>query len=124
MWRVSRTSGSECPRRWRCCHCWSSWSRCWPTCGPYASTPARTVAVDEPGDGTFREGADVSRDPAVTELLPRGLRRGLVAGLLGLVLVPVLYIGFASVNSDLAVASGAFLPTSLNLGNYLRVWST
>jgi len=48
----------------------------------------------------------------------------LVAVLLVLVLAPVLYIVFASVNSDLAVASGAFLPTSLNLGNYARVWST
>jgi trehalose/maltose transport system permease protein len=60
----------------------------------------------------------------VAQLLPRPLRAVLVAGLLILVLLPVLYVLFASVNSDLSVASGAFLPTELNLGNYLRIWST
>lgn len=64
------------------------------------------------------------RQPSVAQLLPRPLRAVLVAGLLILVLLPVLYVLFASVNSDLSVASGAFLPTELNLGNYLRIWST
>jgi trehalose/maltose transport system permease protein len=64
------------------------------------------------------------RDPVVAQLLPRPLRAVLVAALLVLVLAPVLYILFASVNSDLAVAQGAFLPTELNLDNYRLIWST
>jgi trehalose/maltose transport system permease protein len=40
------------------------------------------------------------------------------------VLVPVLYMVFASVSSDLSVAAGAFWPTELDLGNYTRIWTT
>jgi multiple sugar transport system permease protein len=47
-----------------------------------------------------------------------------VVALLAFVLAPVLYMLFASVNSDLSVAEGAFLPTTLDFGNYLRIWST
>jgi multiple sugar transport system permease protein len=57
-------------------------------------------------------------------LLPRPLRAAVLAVLLVIVLGPVLYMVFASVNSDLSVAGGAFWPDSLDLGNYRRIWST
>jgi trehalose/maltose transport system permease protein len=65
-----------------------------------------------------------SRAEDVARLLPAPLRTAVLAVLLLIVLVPVLYMLFASVNSDLAVAAGAFWPTSLDLGNYLRIWNT
>ncbi|MEV4758416.1 carbohydrate ABC transporter permease [Micromonospora sp. NPDC049559] len=61
---------------------------------------------------------------AVTRLLPRPLQALIVAVLLVFVLLPVLYMFFASISSDLAVARGAFLPSRLDLGNYVRIWST
>jgi multiple sugar transport system permease protein len=64
------------------------------------------------------------REPAVARLLPKPLQALVVALLLMLVGLPVLYVLFASVNSDLAVADGAFLPTEVNLDNYARIWST
>src|SRR5262245_41626336 len=64
------------------------------------------------------------RSEEVTRLLPRPLRVIVIAVLLLVVLVPVLYMGFSSVSSDLSVAGGALLPTDLRLDNYLRVWST
>ena len=60
----------------------------------------------------------------VTRLLPRPLLVAIIVVLLIVVLGPVLYMLFASVNSDVSVASGAFLPTELHLDNYLKVWST
>jgi trehalose/maltose transport system permease protein len=65
-----------------------------------------------------------SRAEDVARLLPAPLRTAVLGVLLLIVLAPVLYMLFASVNSDLAVAAGAFWPTSLDPGNYLRIWST
>jgi multiple sugar transport system permease protein len=62
--------------------------------------------------------------PAVTRLLPRPLQVAVVVLLLAVVLAPVSYIFFASVNSDLSVAAGAYLPQHFDLGNYARIWST
>jgi trehalose/maltose transport system permease protein len=62
--------------------------------------------------------------PAVTRLLPRALQVTVVVLLLAVVLGPVSYIFFASVNSDLSVAAGAYLPHHFDLGNYARIWST
>ncbi|AVT35940.1 carbohydrate ABC transporter permease [Plantactinospora sp. BB1] len=61
---------------------------------------------------------------AVHRLLPAPLRVLVLAVLLVVVLAPVLYMVFASVSSDLSVAEGSFLPSSPDLGNYLRIWST
>jgi multiple sugar transport system permease protein len=61
---------------------------------------------------------------AVTRLLPRALQVAVVVLLLAVVLGPVSYIFFASVNSDLSVAAGAYLPHHLDFGNYARIWST
>jgi ABC-type glycerol-3-phosphate transport system permease component len=66
----------------------------------------------------------VKREEAVTQLLPRPLRATVIAVLLALVLVPLCYMLFASVNSDLAVAAGAFWPETVDLTNYLKIWST
>lgn len=60
----------------------------------------------------------------VTRLLPRPLLVGVLAALLVSVLVPVVYILLASVNSDLGVARGEFWPSAPTLANYVRIWST
>jgi multiple sugar transport system permease protein len=65
-----------------------------------------------------------TRSTAVTRLLPRPVQVVVIVVLLVVILGPVSYVFFASVNSDLAVAAGAYLPHSLNLGNYARIWST
>ncbi|MEW1808157.1 carbohydrate ABC transporter permease [Pseudarthrobacter sp. NPDC080039] len=41
-----------------------------------------------------------------------------------MVAVPLLYIVFASMNSDVEVARGAFFPTDFTLGNYAKIWNT
>ena len=65
-----------------------------------------------------------TRSASVTRLLPRPLQLTVVVLLLVVVLGPVSYVFFASVNSDLSVAAGDFLPHRLDFGNYARIWST
>jgi trehalose/maltose transport system permease protein len=65
-----------------------------------------------------------SRSRAVHRLLPRPLQAAVIAGLLLSVLGPVSYIVFSSVSADLSVAAGKYLPTSLELANYRRIWTT
>ena len=60
----------------------------------------------------------------MSRLLPRPLLIVVITVLLVAVPGPVLYMLFASVSSDVSVASGAFLPTELHLDNYLKVWTT
>jgi multiple sugar transport system permease protein len=60
----------------------------------------------------------------VRRLLPRGLQAAVIAALLVFTLTPVLYMLFASVNDDLAVARGDFWPSDFNPGNYRRIFST
>jgi multiple sugar transport system permease protein len=64
------------------------------------------------------------RADEVTRLLPRPLLVAVIVVLLTVVLVPVLYIVCASVNSDIKVASGEFFPSELTLDNYAKIWST
>ncbi|MBM2614331.1 carbohydrate ABC transporter permease [Actinoplanes sp. LDG1-06] len=59
-----------------------------------------------------------------TRLLPRWMLATLTAVLVALVLVPVLYILLASLNSDVGVASGEFWPSSWSLDSYTRIWTT
>ncbi|GIH01975.1 ABC transporter permease [Rhizocola hellebori] len=66
----------------------------------------------------------MKRDSSVHQLLPRPLRLAVIAVLLASVLIPLCYMFFASVNSDLSVAAGEFWPQQLDFGNYLRIWST
>ena len=57
-------------------------------------------------------------------LLPTPLLVTVTVILLGMVLVPTLYIVLASLNSDVGVASGEFWPSSFSLDSYTRIWTT
>ncbi|WP_305783866.1 carbohydrate ABC transporter permease [Symbioplanes lichenis] len=57
-------------------------------------------------------------------LLPRPLLVTVTVILCAMVLVPVLYILLASLNSDLGVASGEFWPGSFSVESYGRIWTT
>lgn len=72
---------------------------------------------------TRRPGVE-RRSADVTRLLPRPLLVVILVVLMVFVLVPVVYIVFASVNSDIAVANGAFFPTEFTLENYSKIWTT
>ncbi|MFG1886074.1 carbohydrate ABC transporter permease [Micromonospora sp. NPDC049102] len=61
---------------------------------------------------------------SVHRLLPRPLQIGLTVVLLTIVGAPVGYVFLASVNTDLAVAAGELWPERINVGNYVRIWST
>jgi trehalose/maltose transport system permease protein len=60
----------------------------------------------------------------VNRLLPRPLQVTVLILLVAFVGGPVLYMLFASVNSDLGVAAGEFLPSKFEPANYVRIWST
>lgn len=57
-------------------------------------------------------------------LLPTPLLVTVTVILLGMVLVPTLYIVLASLNSDVGVASGEFWPSSFSLDSYTQIWTT
>ncbi|RLP80905.1 carbohydrate ABC transporter permease [Mycetocola lacteus] len=82
------------------------------TIAPVRVTPHRASA---------KEGA---RQAQIHRLLPKPLLIVILAALLVFSMVPVLYIFFASINSDLAVARGAFWPTELTFENYSKIWTT
>jgi multiple sugar transport system permease protein len=65
-----------------------------------------------------RRGADVTR------LLPRWLVVTVIAVLLLAIAVPVLFVVFGSLNSDVAVARGDFFPTEFTWSNYSKIWTT
>ncbi|MBH0131157.1 carbohydrate ABC transporter permease [Salinibacterium sp. NK8237] len=57
-------------------------------------------------------------------LLPRPLLVSIVVILLLVVLVPVLYIFLASINSDVSIVRGDFWPRDITFTNYVDIWST
>lgn len=59
-----------------------------------------------------------------TALMPRWLRNTIVVALLALVMVPTTYILLASMMPDVDVARGQIIPTSFDLSNYVKIWST
>ena len=63
-------------------------------------------------------------DTDVTRLLPRWLLVTVIAVIIAFIAVPVLYIVFGSVNSDVAVARGEYFPSEFTLSNYVEIWST
>jgi len=65
-----------------------------------------------------------SASQEATRLLPRWLLITLTALLVVMVLIPVLYIVLASLNSDVGVASGEYWPSSFSLDSYTRIWTT
>lgn len=80
-----------------------------------ARRSAGSNIVDRPGS---------ARQQEVTRLLPRPLLAIILVFLGALVLVPVLYIFLASINSDIGVARGEFLPSTVTFENYTKIWST
>lgn len=83
---------------------------------------ATATAVRRPTATEFRPGS--KRQSEVTRLLPGPLLAIIVVFLCAVVLIPVLYIFLASVNSDIGVASGEFWPSSFSLENYTKIWSS
>ncbi|WP_231606613.1 carbohydrate ABC transporter permease [Salinibacterium sp. NK8237] len=64
------------------------------------------------------------REDLVMRLLPRPLLVSIVVILLLVVLVPVLYIFLASINSDVSIVRGDFWPRDITFTNYVDIWST
>ncbi|MEU6655734.1 carbohydrate ABC transporter permease [Streptomyces sp. NPDC046900] len=64
------------------------------------------------------------RQAEVTRLLPRPLLVVILVALCALVIIPVAYIVFASVNSDVDVARGHFFPSQFTWENYATIWTT
>ena len=61
---------------------------------------------------------------AVNRLMPKPLLIVISALLCAMVLIPVLYIVLASLNTDIGVASGEFWPSSFSLESYQKIWTT
>ncbi|MGM9472711.1 carbohydrate ABC transporter permease [Pseudarthrobacter sp. YS3] len=76
--------------------------------------PAAQRSKRRPG----RQSAEVNR------LLPKPLLVTVIAGLCTVIAIPLLYVVFASMNSDVEVARGAYFPTEFTLGNYAKIWKT
>ncbi|MBG0564740.1 carbohydrate ABC transporter permease [Actinoplanes aureus] len=71
--------------------------------------------------------APTRRRPAAGEahrLLPPAVLFAVTVGLCAMVLIPLLYIVLASLNTDLGVASGEFWPSTFSLDSYTRIWTT
>lgn len=71
-----------------------------------------------------RPGKKETRSESVQRLMPTWL---IVTGttlLCAVIGVPLLYIVFASMNSDVEVARGAFFPTEFTWENYSKIWTT
>jgi trehalose/maltose transport system permease protein len=64
------------------------------------------------------------RESDVTRLLPRPLLVVVIVLLLLFILLPVLFIVFGSLNSDVAVARGDFWPSEFTWANYANIWTT
>jgi trehalose/maltose transport system permease protein len=64
------------------------------------------------------------RSTDVTRLLPRWLLVTIIVLLLVFIALPVLFIVFGSMNSDVAVARGDFWPSEFTLANYANIWTT
>ncbi len=79
--------------------------------------------------GSAALGADVERPGSrqqreVTRLLPGWLVAVVAAILCAMVLIPMVYIFLASLNSDIGVASGEFWPSTWTWDNYSKIWSS
>ena len=71
---------------------------------------------------TFRPGS--RRQHEVTRLLPTPLLVIVIGVLAAIVLVPMLYIFLASINTDISVARGDFWPAEITFENYSRIWTS
>lgn len=83
--------------------------------------PLETSPALRPGDGPRKAGRQAAE---VYRLLPAPLLVGGTIVLCAMVAIPLLYIVFSSMNSDVEVARGAFFPTEFTLANYSKIWRT
>ncbi|MGH1523998.1 carbohydrate ABC transporter permease [Leifsonia sp. L25] len=83
-----------------------------PSLAAAAPTPRKTTGKPE------RRAAEVTR------LLPTPVLWIGIGVILAAIAVPLLYIVFASMNSDVEVARGAYFPTQFTLANYTKIWDT
>jgi multiple sugar transport system permease protein len=79
-----------------------------------------TAARRDPS--TFRPGS--RRQHEVTRLLPTPLLVIVIGVLAAIVLVPMLYIFLASINTDISVARGDFWPAEVTFENYSKIWTS
>lgn len=82
-----------------------------------------STGVAAVGPRATRRGPTVGRSD-VFRLMPRWLIVLLTIVLSIGVLIPILYIFLASLNSDLGVASGEFFPSRLSGESYTKIWTT
>ena len=66
----------------------------------------------------------MSASAEAQRLLPRALVVTLTVLLCAMVLVPILYIVLASLNTDMGVAGGEFWPSTFSGESYTRIWTT
>jgi multiple sugar transport system permease protein len=71
---------------------------------------------------TFRPGS--RRQHEVTRLLPTPLLVIVIGVLTAIVLVPLIYIFLASINTDISVARGDFWPAEVTFENYTKIWTS
>lgn len=76
------------------------------------------------GAPALERGRVQNRQAEVTRLMPQPLLIVVIAVLSAIVLIPVLYIFLASINSDISVAQGDFFPAELNWQNYAKIWTS
>src|SRR5919205_2545110 len=85
------------------------------------TTTATTTAT--PRVAAWRPRARTSSAEA-QRLVPRPLLVIITLVLCVIIVVPVLYVVLASLNTDLGVASGEYWPSSFSLKSYTLIWST
>ena len=61
---------------------------------------------------------------SVGRLLPPPVRWGVIVVIGVFIVVPMLYVIFGSVNSDLGVVRGDYFPSSFTLENFAKIWTT
>ncbi len=83
---------------------------------------ATATAARSGSEQQLRPGS--KRQHEVTRLLPKPMLAIILGFLCALVLIPVAYIFLASVNSDIGVARGEFLPSSFSMENYSKIWTS
>jgi ABC-type glycerol-3-phosphate transport system permease component len=66
----------------------------------------------------------MSAQAEAQRLLPRPLLVVLTVALCAMVLVPLLYIVLASLNTDVGVAGGEFIPSTFTAASYSKIWTT
>ena len=84
------------------------------------------MTIDASNPIAQQKNQPIRRDAAleVTRLMPRPLVAVLTVLLCALVLIPMVYIFLASLNSDIGVASGEFWPSSFSLESYSKIWTS